>query len=288
MQEMLWRERGVNWNDLPAGFKRGRVVERVRVLKDVEYTDRRTGETRRQENLERHAWQVVAPPVFGQDRDWLLSRIPGGGGAMSALRPKDLPSGGQEHLEYNGSTMAMQQHNPPQPNEAPRPSLRDNVYLLARYNRWQNRQLYATCAALTEAERRTPVAGYYGSVHGLLNHLLWGDRTWLGRFTGVPYVADLATELYADFEELRREREATDAAILEWAEGVSEERLGEGLTYTSSVDGRTRTLPLWQLAAHFFNHQTHHRGQVTLMLAVLGKEYPITDLPWMPPEADDA
>jgi len=76
MQEMLWAEKGVNWNDLPVGFKRGRVVERAAMVRDVEYTDKRTGERRVSEGVTRHEWRVVEPPVFSQDRDWLLSRIP--------------------------------------------------------------------------------------------------------------------------------------------------------------------------------------------------------------------
>lgn len=76
LQEMLWRERGVNWNDYPDGFKRGRCVVRSTVVKDAEFVDGRTGETRRTEGVERRVWEVVAPPVFSRDRDWLLSRIP--------------------------------------------------------------------------------------------------------------------------------------------------------------------------------------------------------------------
>lgn len=76
LQEMLWQERKINWNDLPVGCKRGRIIERVLRTKDVEYTDSRTGETFRQENVVRHEWQVIEPPVFSQERDWLLSRIP--------------------------------------------------------------------------------------------------------------------------------------------------------------------------------------------------------------------
>jgi tRNA(His) guanylyltransferase len=76
LQEMLWQEEGLNWNDLPVGFKRGRVIERVPVTKDVEYVDKRTGETRRQENVTRHEWRVAEPPIFSQDRTWLLERIP--------------------------------------------------------------------------------------------------------------------------------------------------------------------------------------------------------------------
>ena len=77
MQELLFQEHGINWNDYPAGFKRGRAVVRAEVVKDVVYTDKRTGEERRIENVTRHLWQVVTElPVFTQDRDWLRIHIP--------------------------------------------------------------------------------------------------------------------------------------------------------------------------------------------------------------------
>lgn len=76
LQEMLWQEKGINWNNMPVGFKRGRVVERVARTSDVVYTDRRTGEERVQEDVTRHTWQVTEPPIFTQEKEWLLSRIP--------------------------------------------------------------------------------------------------------------------------------------------------------------------------------------------------------------------
>jgi tRNA(His) guanylyltransferase len=76
MQEMLWSEKGINWNDLPVGFKRGRVVERVTAVRDVTYTDKRAGEERTQTGVIRHEWRVVEPPVFTREREWLLSRVP--------------------------------------------------------------------------------------------------------------------------------------------------------------------------------------------------------------------
>jgi tRNA(His) guanylyltransferase len=75
LHELLWSEKQINWNDLPAGFKRGRVIERVTVTKDVEYVDKRTGEQKRQENVIRHEWRVTEPPVFSQEKEWLMGRI---------------------------------------------------------------------------------------------------------------------------------------------------------------------------------------------------------------------
>lgn len=76
LQEMLWQEKGLNWNDTPGGFKRGRCVVKRSVVDDVDFEDKRTGETRRAEGVERRVWEVVVPPVFTQDRLWLQSHIP--------------------------------------------------------------------------------------------------------------------------------------------------------------------------------------------------------------------
>ena len=76
MQEMLWQEKGLNWNDMPGGFKRGRCVVQGRVVKETDYEDKRTGETRTITGVERRAWECLIPPVFTQERDWLRSRVP--------------------------------------------------------------------------------------------------------------------------------------------------------------------------------------------------------------------
>ncbi len=77
MQELLFQDQGINWNDYPSGFKRGRAVVHAEVVKDVVYTDRRTGEEQHIDNVTRHEWQVVTEiPIFTQNRDWLKSQIP--------------------------------------------------------------------------------------------------------------------------------------------------------------------------------------------------------------------
>lgn len=154
---------------------------------------------------------------------------------------------------------------------------------MASYNRWMNERLYALCADLGDAERKRDRGAFFKSVHGTLNHLLYGDRAWMSRFLG----RDLgwngpADELYGDFEELRAARAALDHLIEDWAAGLQERWLAADFTYTSRIDGRTRTLPAWLLVTHLFNHQTHHRGQLTTLLSQLGVDVGVTDLPWLP------
>lgn len=158
--------------------------------------------------------------------------------------------------------------------------------LMSRYNRWMNEKLYAVCADLSDETRKEDRGAPFKSIHGTLNHLLLTDRAWLGRFTGVPFAASsLDQELYADWDELCRERAKTDADIAAWVAGLTEERLAGDLTFTlMSAPGQVMTLPLWVAATHLFNHQTHHRGQLTTLLEQLGCDFGVTDLPRLPPD----
>ena len=156
---------------------------------------------------------------------------------------------------------------------------------LARYNRWMNVKLYAVAAQLTDEERKRDRGAFFKSVHGTLNHLLLADRVWMGRFTGVGLHGDwlgpdgirsLDQELYADFEELRRERAKTDGELESWVSSLSAEGLAAPLRYVRK--GKTYDDPLWWAVAHLYNHQTHHRGQVTTLLMQAGHDPGVTDL----------
>jgi uncharacterized damage-inducible protein DinB len=162
-------------------------------------------------------------------------------------------------------------------------SLLSYVNTMARYNRWMNERLYDCCAQLSDAQRKEDVGAFFKSIHGTLNHLLLADRVWMGRFTGAPFApTSLDAELYADFAELGRQRAATDAAISSWIASLTQERLAETLSYTRIVNPTPRTCPMELAVAHFFNHQTHHRGQLTTLLFQRGIDPGVTDLLWLP------
>jgi uncharacterized damage-inducible protein DinB len=56
--------------------------------------------------------------------------------------------------------------------------------LMADYNHWMNQKLYAICAEIPDEKRKEDLGAFFQSIHGTLNHLLYGDRAWMGRFTG--------------------------------------------------------------------------------------------------------
>src|SRR5579885_2075965 len=162
---------------------------------------------------------------------------------------------------------------------------------LARYNTWRNRNIYGACAELNDEERKRDLSAFFRSIHGTLNHLLLTDRVQLGRFIGADRVRSLDSKgieipirsldqrLYENFDELRRERERTDALIEEWTlRELSDEALGRTMRYRAmSADGEF-LVPVSIAVAHFFNHQTHHRGQITTLLVQLGHDPGVTDL----------
>jgi len=162
--------------------------------------------------------------------------------------------------------------------------------VLARYNRWMNEQLYALAGELTDEQRKRDLGAFFRSIHGTFNHLLLTDRAWLARFTGDRALAtvtasngerialrSLDQELFADFTELRRVREETDSFIETWVGTLTPDQLAAMLAYRDSK-GRPYEHPLWWAVSHFFNHQTHHRGQVTTLLSQLGRDPGVTDL----------
>jgi uncharacterized damage-inducible protein DinB len=154
---------------------------------------------------------------------------------------------------------------------------------LADYNRWMNDRIYAACAKLSDEQRKRDAGAFFKSIHGTLNHILLGDRLWLGRFTGVPFsFRSLDQELYAEFAELRAERSKTDEDIMAWVKSLSALEFEGQMSYMSSVNPQLRTYPFWLVVAHLFNHQAHHRGQVTTLLMQNGIDAGVTDLICLP------
>lgn len=150
---------------------------------------------------------------------------------------------------------------------------------LAHYNAWANRHLYDAAAALPDAEYRADQGAFFGSLHRTLNHLLVGDTVWMGRFVGdrTPPPA-LDAVLHDDLASLRIAREAMDARILAFVEGLDDAALDATFSYRTMIRPVLVTQPLAPVLDHFFNHQTHHRGQAHVLLTRSAGRAPSFDL----------
>lgn len=167
---------------------------------------------------------------------------------------------------------------------------RSQLQLLAKYNQWMNGNLYACAARLSPEALFADRGAFFGSIFGTLNHLAAGDTLWLKRFGAHPACAEalaplaavptppaLDAVLFPDFAGLRRYREWLDGLIIDMADALPDEALAQPLTY-ANTKGVESTRNLMALLVHFFNHQTHHRGQLTTLLFQAGIDPGTTDL----------
>ena len=149
---------------------------------------------------------------------------------------------------------------------------------LARYNRIANERLYARCALLDDTAYRKRHRVSFGSVHGLLNHLLLGDRIWMSRFEGAgSETPDLATIVCDDFTGLRVLRAEEDVRIERFFDRIDAAFLSRSFLYVNNR-GKSYAETAVVAAGHFFNHQTHHRGQVHAILSESAVAPPSLDL----------
>lgn len=149
--------------------------------------------------------------------------------------------------------------------------MQDHFAMFAAYNAWANRLLYEAAAALPPEQLTENKGAFFGSLLNTLNHVMVADRVWLHRFTGEGTLPTKLDEiLYPDFADLRAAREQEDARIIRLVEGLTEERLAGTFTYMPFFSTTEVTQKLSGALSHFFNHQTHHRGQCHMTLTALG------------------
>ena len=143
--------------------------------------------------------------------------------------------------------------------------------MFAAYNRWANERLYDAAATLSDADYRADRGAFFGSLHRTLNHLLVTDRIWMRRFTGSgPQPTQLDQILFDELPALREARRAEDARIVAYIDSLSDADLAGTIRYRTIVRPAEVTQPLTPALAHFFNHQTHHRGQAHALLTISG------------------
>ncbi|MGC5703808.1 DinB family protein [Pseudomonas sp. NFXW11] len=166
----------------------------------------------------------------------------------------------------------------------------EHLCLLAHYNQWMNAKLYQAAMTLPDAQVALERQAFFGSILGTLNHLLVGDTLWLKRFAQHPsqhpalaplqQVAnpqDLKTLLYPDIRQLWQQRQWLDQLILDFSQSLSAAELDSSLPY-HNTQGVAAERNLFALLVHFFNHQTHHRGQASTLLSQAGVDIGSTDL----------
>jgi uncharacterized damage-inducible protein DinB len=175
-------------------------------------------------------------------------------------------------------------------------SLKTHFDLLAGYNRWMNAGIYDAAARLDAESLARDRGAFFHSILGTLNHIVVGDTIWLKRYAlhadFAPALAEVVAQpdpqrldqiLFADLAELCAHREWLDGQISGFVGGLSEADFATVVSFRSMA-GVPSSKQLSHLLLHFFNHQTHHRGQVTTLLSQAGVDPGPTDLLLRVPE----
>jgi uncharacterized damage-inducible protein DinB len=162
--------------------------------------------------------------------------------------------------------------------------------LMANYNRRMNEQVYQASVNLSSAELEEDVGAFFKSILGSLNHIIIGDLLWLSRFAthssryqslgrlaAYPKPSSLDEQLFGNFGDYWVARKDIDEIIQEWLSNeVVEADFGRDLSYTNSK-GVVSSRNFSELVSHLFNHQTHHRGQVSALLYQKGADIGVSD-----------
>jgi len=156
---------------------------------------------------------------------------------------------------------------------------------MAAYNAWQNSGLIDVVQAMDEEDLRADRGAFFGSIWGTLNHLLWADALWVSRFDGGDYFQTTipqSVDLMPTTADWLAARKTMDTRFIAWADIVKPEDLTGDLAWYSKAMSRQFTKTRALCVMQMFNHQTHHRGQIHMMLTSLGINPQDTDLPFMP------
>ncbi|MFT6220772.1 MAG: putative damage-inducible protein DinB [Candidatus Endobugula sp.] len=161
---------------------------------------------------------------------------------------------------------------------------------LALYNQWMNTSVYQAAKKLSASELNENRGAYFGSIIGTLNHIMVGDVFWFKRFSNHPlafssldYFRDIAkpeslnSTMYADLASLNKAREIMDKHIVLFTDELTDDVLSSALKYTDSK-GNESVKNVGYLLQHVFNHQAHHRGQVSTLFSQCGVDVGVTDM----------
>ena len=157
--------------------------------------------------------------------------------------------------------------------------MKERYVMFAGYNRWANARVYEAAAKLSDADYRADQGAFFKSIHGTLNHMLVADRIWMRRFTGEGDApGKLDAILHEHFASLAAARRGEDERIVIWIDTLTEADLAGKFRYRTIVNPADIEQERSYALDHFFNHQTHHRGQVHALLTAIASEAPSLDL----------
>tara|TARA_Y100001956_G_scaffold22734_1_gene22376 strand:- start:312 stop:854 length:543 start_codon:yes stop_codon:yes gene_type:complete len=174
--------------------------------------------------------------------------------------------------------------------------LPSNFKMMAAYNQRVNQQLLDVCASLSSQKLLQEHGSFFPSIMAHWNHILFGDLIMLQRLVenglvtidakllaSLPRSTRVNDTFVSSYEELVELRNKVDNIYLDITAMWTVDDMWKAVQYTTT-EGQKIERTLGEFVQHIFNHQTHHRGQMTCLLSQLNLDYGCMDLPVVVPE----
>lgn len=144
-----------------------------------------------------------------------------------------------------------------------------DLEVLYGYGYWANGKLFHVISQLTPEQFTQPVGGSYGSIRNTMVHILSAEWGWLGRCGGPERGPGLNPADYPNVESLIEAWSQVEVYVREFLSKLKDEDLARNVEYMNDRLEK-RSMPLGELMQHAANHGVHHRGQVALLLRLVG------------------
>ena len=162
---------------------------------------------------------------------------------------------------------------------------------LALYNKSVNETLMGLLKGLSKDQIMMETKAFFHSIYETFVHTVTTDLIWLRRYEKIyPDIKCLKSNelLSLDDVSMRKEfgkdyraafeiRKRADALIEEFIHEINEQNFIRAIQYKNYKGEHVEKI-LWQALLHWFNHQTHHRGNISVMLDFLGVDNDFSSL----------
>jgi uncharacterized damage-inducible protein DinB len=141
------------------------------------------------------------------------------------------------------------------------------------YNYWANHRYFAVAEGLRDEQLRRKQGHSWDSVHAVLVHMLSSEWVWLQRWSGTSPKGHLSADDFPTLAALKERWSQAEAEMQAFIADQTEDSLERVVTY-SNFSGEKFDVPLWQMLMHVANHETHHRGELAAMFALMNVPHP--------------
>lgn len=170
-------------------------------------------------------------------------------------------------------------------------SLVNNFKMMAKYNERINRQLIECCQSLSDDDLVKPTHSFFPNIMAYWHHILFGDLILLGRlasnqisslsnsdFSDLPSPSTPRDNYGDNFADIIVLRTKVDQLINNYCSSLTDNDCESRISY-QTTEGENITKKVADVTQHMFNHQSHHRGQLTCILSQFDIDYGCMDLP---------